>query len=53
MDEVYVSLNTKVVGVRHYSGLVGVGEMVVLKRQPDNPYDSSVLINHPLAALPN
>lgn len=40
VDEVYVSLNTKVVGVRYYNGMVGVGEMVVLRREPTNKYDS-------------
>ncbi|KAL1411453.1 hypothetical protein Q8F55_002409 [Vanrija albida] len=41
--QLYVTLRTDVVGVQHYRGLVGRGEYVVLRRQPNNPYDSNAV----------
>ncbi|KAG8798751.1 hypothetical protein FRC17_007336, partial [Serendipita sp. 399] len=42
-DEVYVELDTAVVGVKYYTGLVGVGEQVDLVRQPNNQYDQNAI----------
>lgn len=36
----YGVLPTKIVGVRYYSGVATMGEMVVLRREPNNAYDS-------------
>lgn len=41
--ELYGSLSTKIVGVRFYSGLATLGEMVVLRREPRNPYDTNAI----------
>lgn len=41
--ERYGVLATKIVGVRYYSGVATVGEMVVLQREPHNPYDSNAI----------
>lgn len=32
-------MRTDVVGVQYYTGMVGKGEYVMLRRQPDNQYD--------------
>ncbi|KAI0702988.1 SNF2 family N-terminal domain-containing protein [Cerioporus squamosus] len=42
-DELYVMLKTAIVGVRHYKGMVGPGEEVILARQPQNPYDRNAI----------
>lgn len=42
-DEVYTVLHTDVVGTSYYTGLVGVGEQVVLLREPQNPYDRNAI----------
>lgn len=36
-------MRTDVVGIQHYAGLVGAGEFVVLRRQPNNPYDANAV----------
>jgi len=41
--ERYGVLATKIVGVRYYSGVATVGEMVVLQREPHNPYDANAI----------
>lgn len=33
----------KIVGVRYYNGFATAGEMVVLRREPSNPYDSNAI----------
>lgn len=33
------SLDTKIVGVRFYTGFATVGERITIKREPSNPYD--------------
>lgn len=35
----YGSLDTKIVGVRFYTGFATVGERITIKREPGNPYD--------------
>ncbi|KAF4312320.1 putative snf2 family helicase protein [Botryosphaeria dothidea] len=39
----YGTLNTKIVGVRYYNGYATIGEMVMLRREPHNPYDSNAI----------
>lgn len=34
--QLYGEINSKVVGVRYYNGLVSPGEVVILRREPDN-----------------
>eukprot|EP00798_Chlamydomonas_sp_ICE-L_P010643 gene10643-12322_t len=41
--ECYGKLRTKVVGVRYYDGVVSTREMVMLVREPNNPYDSCAI----------
>ncbi|KAL5507134.1 ARC19 [Sanghuangporus vaninii] len=38
-DELYCVLETQVVGVQYYTGMVGPGEEVRLEREPHNQYD--------------
>ncbi|KAJ7072219.1 SNF2 family N-terminal domain-containing protein [Mycena amicta] len=40
LDELYTTLQSQVVGVQYYNGLVGPGEEVRLIREPLNQYDS-------------
>ncbi|RDB25140.1 DNA repair protein rad5 [Hypsizygus marmoreus] len=42
-DEVYCTMNTNVVGIQYYKGLVGPGEEVLLVREPANPYDRNAI----------
>lgn len=42
-DELYGQLTSEVVGIRHYRGLVGPGEEVLLIREPTNPYDRNAI----------
>ncbi|KAF5393242.1 hypothetical protein D9757_000687 [Collybiopsis confluens] len=42
-DELIVSLNTQVVGIQYYKGLVGAGEEVILHREPQNSYDRNAI----------
>ncbi|KAJ3934005.1 MAG: SNF2 family N-terminal domain-containing protein [Lentinula lateritia] len=42
-DELIVSLNTQVVGIQYYKGLVGPGEEVILAREPSNRYDRNAI----------
>ncbi|GLB37536.1 putative HIRAN [Lyophyllum shimeji] len=42
-DELYCTLNTNVVGIQYYKGLVGTGEEVLLMREPLNRYDSNAI----------
>lgn len=37
------SLKDKIVGVRFYNGLASMGEQVMIKREPGNPYDSNAI----------
>ncbi|KAL1968966.1 hypothetical protein VTN77DRAFT_800 [Rasamsonia byssochlamydoides] len=41
--ELYDDLHTKIVGVRYYRGHATLGEHVILKREPGNPYDSNAI----------
>jgi SWI/SNF-related matrix-associated actin-dependent regulator of chromatin subfamily A3 len=41
--ELYGILNTKIVGVRFYTGRATVGEYVLVKREPRNEYDSNAI----------
>ena len=41
--ELYGTLNTKVVGIQYYTGHATVGEYVIVRREPSNPYDSNAL----------
>lgn len=36
-------LETKIVGVQYYDGYASVGEYVLVRREPSNPYDSNAL----------
>ncbi|KAJ7251551.1 SNF2 family N-terminal domain-containing protein [Mycena haematopus] len=42
-DELYVTMQTDVVGVQYYRGMVGSGEEVRLIREPTNPYDQNAI----------
>ncbi|KAF2474647.1 uncharacterized protein BDR25DRAFT_332048 [Lindgomyces ingoldianus] len=39
----YGVLATKIVGVRYYTGVATLGEMVILRREPQNPYDGNAI----------
>ena len=39
----YGALRHKIVGVRYYSGYATVGEMVICRREPNNPYDRNAI----------
>ncbi|KAF7597368.1 hypothetical protein BBP40_006309 [Aspergillus hancockii] len=39
----YGKVQTKIVGVRYYRGTANIGERVVVRRQPDNQYDSNAI----------
>lgn len=39
----YGTLNTKIVGIRYYNGYVSAREMVMIKREPTNQYDSNAI----------
>ena len=41
--ELYVSLESSIVGVQHYKGHASEGELVVCKREPSNPYDTNAI----------
>ena len=41
--ELYGTLNTKVVGIRYYTGYASVGEFVLIRREPSNMYDSNAI----------
>lgn len=43
MIQHYVTMRTDVVGVQYYAGLVGKGEYVMLRRQPQNQYDKNAV----------
>ncbi|KAH7924627.1 hypothetical protein BV22DRAFT_1129678 [Leucogyrophana mollusca] len=43
VDELYCMMNTNVVGVQYYKGLVGPGEEVRLIREPHNQYDKNAI----------
>jgi len=36
-------MNTKIVGIRYYDGRASVGEYVVIRREPQNPYDKNAI----------
>ncbi|KAG9316303.1 hypothetical protein JVU11DRAFT_2334 [Chiua virens] len=42
-DELYCVLETSIVGVQYYKGLVAPGEQVTLVREPNNPYDRNAI----------
>ena len=39
--QLYGTVNTKIVGVRYYNGRASIGELVVVRREPGNPYDGN------------
>ncbi|KAI5260950.1 SNF2 family DNA-dependent ATPase domain-containing protein [Aureobasidium subglaciale] len=39
----YGFLDTKIVGVRFYTGFATVGERIAIKREPSNPYDPNAI----------
>jgi SWI/SNF-related matrix-associated actin-dependent regulator of chromatin subfamily A3 len=39
----YGTLSTKIVGCRYYNGYVTTGEMVMVRREPQNPYDRNAI----------
>jgi SWI/SNF-related matrix-associated actin-dependent regulator of chromatin subfamily A3 len=39
----YGTINTKAVGCRFYNGYVTMGEMVLIRREPNNQYDSNAI----------
>ncbi|CAD0048283.1 unnamed protein product [Aureobasidium pullulans] len=39
----YGSVDTKIVGVRFYTGFATVGERITIKREPSNPYDPNAI----------
>ena len=41
--ELYGTLNTKVVGIRYYTGYATVGEFVLIRRDSHNQYDSNAI----------
>lgn len=41
--ELYGTVNTKVVGIQYYTGHATIGEHVVVRREPSNPYDPNAL----------
>ncbi|KAK5660361.1 hypothetical protein OQA88_12902 [Cercophora sp. LCS_1] len=41
--ELYGSFDGKIVGVRYYNGFATAGEIVVLRREPSNQYDSNAI----------
>ena len=43
MFELYGTLNTKIVGIRYYHGYATVGEHVVYRREPGNPFDRNAI----------
>ncbi|KAJ7924933.1 SNF2 family N-terminal domain-containing protein [Mycena leptocephala] len=42
-DELYVTMQTDVVGIQYYRGMVGPGEEVRLNREPQNQYDRNAI----------
>ncbi|KAK4191938.1 putative SWI/SNF-related matrix-associated actin-dependent regulator of chromatin subfamily A member 3-like 1 [Podospora australis] len=41
--ELYGSFDGKIVGVRYYNGVATMGEVVICKREPSNPYDPNAI----------
>ncbi|KAK2613815.1 hypothetical protein N8I77_000697 [Diaporthe amygdali] len=41
--QLYGTLDNKIVGCRYYDGIVSPGEVVVLRREPSNPYDANAV----------
>jgi len=39
----YGILNTSIVGIRYYDGSATVGEYVMVRREPGNPYDRNAI----------
>jgi SWI/SNF-related matrix-associated actin-dependent regulator of chromatin subfamily A3 len=37
------AIDAKIVGIRYYDGYATVGEQVMIKREPRNPYDSNAI----------
>lgn len=43
MLELYGILHTKIVGIQYYTGYATIGEHVLIRREPSNPYDSNAI----------
>ncbi|KAI0882796.1 SNF2 family N-terminal domain-containing protein [Annulohypoxylon maeteangense] len=41
--ELYGTLDSKIVGIRYYQGVVNVGEKVICRREPTNPHDRNAI----------
>ena len=41
--DLYGTLQTKIVGVRYYNGYATLGEHVLIRREPSNPYDMNAI----------
>lgn len=41
--QLYGTTDNKIVGCRYYNGIVSPGELVVLRREPSNPYDRNAV----------
>lgn len=39
----YGELNSKIVGIQYYRGAANQGEHILIRREPENPYDSNAL----------
>ncbi|KAF2015748.1 hypothetical protein BU24DRAFT_422060 [Aaosphaeria arxii CBS 175.79] len=39
----YGPMHAKIVGIRYYSGYATMGEMVIVRREPENAYDSNAI----------
>lgn len=37
------AIDGKIVGIRYYDGLATIGEQVMIRREPGNPYDSNAI----------
>ena len=42
-EELYTTLATQVVGIKYYTGMVGLGEQVNLVREPTNRFDGNAI----------
>lgn len=51
LREFYGSIDNKIVGCRYYRGIVTLGELVVLRREPNNEYVSALLVSCSFEAL--
>ena len=44
------AIDGKIVGIRYYDGYATMGEQVMIKREPGNPYDSNAIRSEPSRA---